>query len=112
MTEPWFNPAYAWLPGTVLGCVCGLIGALAGCLIPRGKGKTLVLGSLWSVFSAAVVMLVAGIVALVSGQPYDIWYGLGLAGLIGVVVIGCNAPQVHRFYRMAEARRMQAQDLD
>ena len=39
MNEPWFDPnSYAWIPGTLLGTLSGLWGALVGTLAPRGKG--------------------------------------------------------------------------
>ena len=111
MNDPWFDPAYAWLPGTVLGCTCGLIGGLAGFLVPQGKAKELILGAFYVMIVFSAVLLVAAIVGYFSGQPYGIWYGLGLAGLIGVLVMGANLPQVNRWYRQAEERRMKAHDL-
>jgi hypothetical protein len=111
MNDPWFDPWYAWLPGTLLGCVGGLLGGLAGWLGPRGQAKALILGSFWVLFVTSAVLLAAGLVAFRAGQPYGVWYGLGLAGLIGVLVLGFNGPQIHRAYRQAEARRMQAQDF-
>ena len=101
----------AWLPGTLLGCIGGTLGGLAGWLAPQGKCKGLILGSLWTVLIACGVMLVLGVIAFATGQPYGVWYGLGLAGLIGVLVLGINLPVLIRRYRQAEARRMQAQDL-
>jgi hypothetical protein len=111
MNEPWFDPSYGWLPGTLLGCLAGLVGGLAGWLAPQGRAKPLILGSFGLLLGASVVMLMAGAVGYVSGQPYEVWYGLGLAGSIGVLVLGLNAPQLLRFYRQAEARRLEAQDL-
>jgi hypothetical protein len=111
MTEPWFEPSYAWIPGTVLGCTAGLLGGLAGWLAPRGKAKAFVLGSFWFLLGIAALLLVAGVIAFVTGQPYGVWYGLGLAGLIGVLVLGLNAPVLLHRYRQAEERRMKAHDL-
>ncbi|HEV3257176.1 MAG TPA: hypothetical protein VG013_09875 [Gemmataceae bacterium] len=111
MNEPWFDPMYAWLPGTLLGVIAGSLGGLAGWLGPKGKAKALVLGGFWVLFGVSAVMLVAGLAGYFSGQPYGVWYGLGLAGLIGVLVLGLNAPQLFRWYRQAEERRMSARDL-
>jgi hypothetical protein len=111
VNEPWFDPSYGWLPGTLLGCLAGTLGGLAGWLAPQGKAKPLILGGFWLFFSASAVMLTAGAVGYFSGQPYDVWYGLGLAGFIGVVCLGFNAPQLSRCYRQAEERRLHAQDL-
>jgi hypothetical protein len=112
MSEPWFDPMYAWLPGTVLGCLCGLAGGIGGgLLVPAGKAKGLVVGSMAVLLAASAIMLIAGAAGYFTGQPYGVWYGLGLAGVIGVVVIGANLPVVLRAYRLAEERRIKAQDM-
>lgn len=111
MNEPWFDQAYAWIPGTLLGCVAGTVGGLAGWLAPQGRAKSLILGSFWLLIGASVVMLMAGAIGYFSGQPYGVWYGLGLAGLIGILALGCNLPVLSRRYRQAEERRMNAEDL-
>ena len=111
MSEPWFDPRYAWLPGTLLGCLGGTWGGLAGWLAPRGKAKALIVGAFWFLVIASAGMLIAGAVGFLNGQPYSVWYGLGLAGVIGVLVLGINGPLVFRRYRQAEERRIQAQDL-
>lgn len=111
MSDPWFSEYLAWLPGTVLGCMAGLFGGLAGCCAPRGKAKGLVLNGLWVLLIISVILLAAGGAALIVGQPYAVWYGLGLAGMIGTLVIGFNLPMIIRVYRQAEMRKMEAQDL-
>jgi hypothetical protein len=80
-------------------------------LAPRGKAKALVLGTLGVLLTASAICLILGIVALVQGQPYGVWYGLLLAGVIGVVVLGSLAPRAVMTYRQAELRKMQARDL-
>ena len=112
MNEPWFNPNYwAWLPGTLLGCIGGAWGALAGTLAPRGKGRNLVLGGALLLLVFCGGLLAAGLIAVISGQPYGVWYGLGLPGLLGVLVIPPNLYLVRKRYGEAEQRRMQAEDL-
>jgi hypothetical protein len=108
---PWFDPMWAFLPGTLLGVMGGVLGTLAGMLAPQGKAKGLVLGLFWLTFAASAVLLVAGIAAVMTGQPYGVWYGLTLAGGVGVCVVGGLLPLVHRRYREAETRRMEARDL-
>jgi len=77
MNEPWFDPIYyAWIPGTLLGTLGGIWGSLIGTLAPRGKGKVAVLTSLGILLAASVAFLALGIMALVAGQPYGVWYGL------------------------------------
>src|SRR4051794_31913308 len=82
MNEPWFDPIYyAWIPGTLLGTLGGIWGSLIGTLAPRGKGKVAVLTSLGILLAASVACLGLGIMALVAGQPYGVWYGLLLPGI-------------------------------
>jgi len=112
MTEPWFNPnIYAWIPGTLLGLAGGIEGTLAGLCAPRGKYKTLVMGFHFTIMGVCCLLLTAGIVALATGQPYGVWYGLGLPGLGGLVVLGPLTLVIHMRYRQAELRKSMAQDL-
>jgi hypothetical protein len=113
MIEPWFNPnLYAWIPGTFLGLLGGLLGTLGGIFAPRGKHRGLVLGVFAFSMLYSAGLLAAAIVALCQGQPYGIWYGLGLPGVLGLIIFGVNLPTMLNTYRMAEERRMQAQDLE
>ena len=112
MTDPWFDPRlYAWIPGTVLGVVGGILGSLGGMLAPRGKARMLVLGLYGTVLCATVLLLIVGLFALYLGQPYGVWYGLLLPGVIGTAVFGALLPVICKRYREAEERRLAAQDL-
>ncbi len=107
MAEPWFDAnSWAWLPGTLLGCLGGLWGSLVGIFAPQGKARPTVLGFGWLLFGASLLLLAAGLTALVNGQPYGIWYGLGFGSLIGTVVLGPMLPLVRKRYREAEERRI------
>jgi hypothetical protein len=86
-------------------------GGLAGLLAVQGKARSLVLGFGDLLETLAVGLLAAGVIALLTGQPYGVWYGLGLAGLIGVLVLPFNLRELRKRYREAEERRMQAEDL-
>ena len=57
---------------------------MTGSLARRGKGKSWLLPLYVAVTIVCAVLLVAGVIALVTGQPYGVWYGLGLPGLLGV----------------------------
>jgi hypothetical protein len=112
MNEPWYDASlYGWLPGTILGCLCGVWGGTAGSLVPRGRWKMLILGGAWLLLAYSAVLLALGALAYLTGQPFGIWYGLGMGGLIGLGVIAGNLPTVYRGYREAEERGMKAHDL-
>ena len=112
MIDPWFDPnRWAWLPGTLFGVLGGCWGSLAGILAPMGRARRLVLGGGVAMFAVAVIFLASGAVALALRQPYGIWYGLMLPGLLGVFVLPFQFPMIRRRYREAELRRMQAEDL-
>ncbi|MFA6271073.1 MAG: hypothetical protein WC657_07770 [Candidatus Paceibacterota bacterium] len=109
MNTPWFDPNLAWIPGTALGIIGGLFGGTIGILMPFSRFKRRLIGMryiklayiLFLGWSAA--MLFAGITALISEQPYGVWYGLGLAGLIGVVVFGSLFPLIFFLPKQIEA---------
>ncbi len=112
MNEAWFNPMYwSWVPGTVIGSLAGVWGSLAGLLAPRGARRSLVMGMGLALVGVSAVVLVAGLVAVATGQPYGVWYGLLMAGFIGCGVVGPLLPVVRGRYRHAEERRMQARDF-
>ena len=107
-----FDPnMFAWLPGTAFGCLGGLWGSLAGVLAPKGRARGLVLGFGWGLLVLGVLLLVAAVVAWALGQPYGVWYGLGLPGVIVPIVLGVNLPMVRAAYRRAEERKLSAGDL-
>jgi hypothetical protein len=112
VTDPWFDPnRYAWVFGAALGVVGGVLGSLAGSLAPRGKAKPLVMGLFGATIVACALMLAASVLAYLDGQPYGVWYGLGLPGVVGLLVLGGLMPVVQRQYREAEQRRLSATDL-
>jgi len=112
VTEPWFDPnRYGWIFGAGLGMVGGLLGSLGGTLAPRGKAKPLVMGLFGLSLVACALMLAASIVAFRADQPYGVWFGLGLPGAVGLLVLGGVMPIVQQRYREAEQRRLSAADL-
>lgn len=116
MTEPWFDlmsfGAYAGgIGGGVLGSLVGLLGALTGILAPRGKGRSF-LYLAWSLLTIiGLGCLVIGIIALISRQPWIIWYVFLLVGFIvgglSIMALGLTRSA----FRMIEARRMAAAEI-
>ena len=112
MSEPWFNPSvYSFIPGVAIGLVGATLGVLTGVFAPRGKARGIVVGLYLAAIAASIALLGIAVVALATGQPYGIWYGLGLPGLIGSIVFTLLHGVVQQRYREAEARRMGAADL-
>jgi hypothetical protein len=58
-----------------------------------------------------VVLLIAGLTALLTGQPYGVWYGLMLPGVPGVISLTWAPRVIRNGYRQAEERRMAARDV-
>ncbi len=112
MIEPWFDPIeYAWIPGTALGLVAGLMAGLVVWLVPRGRAKNIIVPAWFTFWGVAVALFIAGLVALAQGQPWGVWYGLLLPGVIGTLVIGANSVVILKRYREVEERRLAARDL-
>ena len=112
MVEAWFDPAMAWIPGTLLGVIGGAVGGpLAGFFAPKGKFKNQVLGLYYLILVISAGLLVAGVTALMSGQPYGVWYGLGFPGLLCLIIFSVLIGVVSKQYREAELRKSIAEDI-
>jgi hypothetical protein len=116
MAAPWFdeNVFGTWfgvIAGGGGGLLAGLVGAAAGVLAPRGKARGLVLGGMAALVALGLAFLALGLVALVGGQPYGIWYGPVLVGAIFTAVFAPLIPVARRAYTLAEERRLQAEAL-
>lgn len=112
---PWWSEQDAALIGSIGGTLLGILGGIGGMLCgiyaPRGKYKQGVLGFLIVMIAIGLVSLLAGLAAIAIGQPYAVWYGLVLTGLVLSCVIGGIFPMVRRRYREAEGRRLDAEGL-
>lgn len=116
MSEPWFDAdtfgtMYGIIGGGVGGTLCGVLGAVGGILAPRGKGRRFVLGSMTTLVVAGAVQLVIGLIALVSRQPYAIWYPMVLCGGILIAVMGPLIPVVRTRYAQLDQRRVDAEAI-
>jgi hypothetical protein len=116
MSQPWFDQAmfgalYGAIVGGVGGTLGGLLGALGGWLAPQGKGRNWILGGMWAFVVFGLANLALGGYALYDGQPYAIWYGPLLGGVIFTVVVGSLIPVMRFRYKQAEERRLQAENF-
>ncbi len=114
-TDPWVSQEVATLFGAYGGAGVGVLGAvigtLGGLLAPRGQARGLVLGLLLGQGLLGVVLLVAGVVALIAGQPYAVWYApLLIGGLCAGLGFGLR-PVMAKRYHEAENRKIEAETL-
>ena len=114
MTE-WWDAQTAGLVGGILGgglgALAGIFGALAGTLAPRGIARTFVIGTHVTILGVGVALLLAGVYALLVGQPYHVFFPLLLPGFVICAVMGPLLPVVGSRYRQAEQRRIEAEEI-
>ncbi len=94
-----------------LGAFAGIFGAATGYLAPRGIAKTAVLSIQGGLGVVGLVALIAGIVAVSTGQPYHVFYPLLLGGTVLTLVMGVMFPVIRGRYRRAEVRKMEAEEF-
>lgn len=58
-----------------------------------------------------MILLALGVAAIISGQPYAVWFGLGLPGLIITSVLLPLTIVVKQRYREAEQRKLEAESF-
>jgi len=96
--------------GAVVGSTIGLLAALIGVLVPRGRARRFVIPAMTIAVGAGVLLVVASVIAALGGQPPDVVITLLLSGISLAVVFGAALPMVRRGYAIAELRRMRALD--
>jgi len=113
--EPWFSPefgnnlgAYA---GSGIGILGGIVGSLCGVLVPKGKGKHILLPLMLAFAVLGVLLLLTGIVAMVLSQPFNVYFTFLLIGFILATVFGTLTPVMRKLYRVAEERQLEADAL-
>jgi hypothetical protein len=106
----WWTPQQITLIGGIGGSVIGCFGALLGLLASKGKARTFVLTTMKIFIALGIVLTIAGFVAVVSSQPYAVWYALLLPGVILTLVFSLTLPSIQRRYDELEIRRMTSVD--
>ena len=113
--DRWWSGTNAAYIGAFGGSAIGLMGAAIGCMaamwVPKGRHKGVVLGLMGSLVALGAALALVGIAALVSSQPYHVWYPMLLCGAILTLVCGINFPIIAIRYRQAEMRRLDAESL-
>ena len=108
MNEAWFSPDAARYFILVAGL--GLT-ALAVPFIARGTWRRTVVAIWMAIIAAGLLILVAGAIAAATGQPFYVTAPLLLTGLFMAAGYGLSLVFVLRAYRLAERRKVAAQEL-
>lgn len=115
LADAWWTSGQAgWIGGiggTALGILGGLLGVVGGVFAPRGKGRAFVLSTMGVVVVVCLGILIVGVVSIILGQPYVVWYPCLLVGVVGSAVFGGLMPVVRNAYRQAEQRQLDARSL-
>lgn len=113
MNEPWIDNI--GLVGAILGAMIGMFGAIIGTLVgvcvSRGKASKLPLGITTLALILSFISLIVGIIALLSGQPYDVWECFGDIGILGTVIFGIGFWVIRKKFTEIELRKFQSEDL-
>ena len=105
----WGGPEAGWYGG-IFGSLIGIFGGLIGTLCALGKARTMTMVALYFALGMGVLCLIAGVVAVVMGQPYHVYYPMLLFGLVMVFSLGFNLRGISRHFNEVEMRRMNAAD--
>ena len=107
----WWSDRSAALVGSWAGGLLGCLGALIGALSSMGKGRRFVVAALKVQCFLGIGSGIAGLFALVTKQPYAVYYPLLLIGILLGSLCGGLLPGINKRYEELELRRMQSLDL-
>ena len=106
-----FGMLYGSIGGGGMGALFGILCAAAGILASRGKGKGFVNAVMGIMIIYGIGNLVAGILALLQDQPYEIYYPFLMIGVLFSIL---STPLLFVFrhrYALAERQRLEAEEF-
>ncbi len=109
-SNAWWSDRGAGLIGAIGGGVIGCLGSLLAWLASKGKARAFVLGTLKILIGMGAAAGIAGVIALLTSQPYAVWLLLLLFGVLLVAILLLRLRQYQRQYRNVELRRMASVD--
>ena len=107
----WGSRTGGWL-GAIVGCLIGCIGAATGILSSVGTARRFVLTVVNATILLGLCMLVLCGIALISSQPYVVWYPLALVGGLDALIFTALRGTIRKRYEQVELRKIAAADVD
>ena len=111
----WFEPHMAgWIGGiggSVIGVLGGTFGALAGIFVRKGKFKKFILTYAIVLIVIGAASLCTGLFALITGQPYHVWYPFTLIGALLSIQMPIFFRMMKKIYIQVELNKMNIDDL-
>ena len=106
----WWSGRVAGVLGGVMGVVLGGLGAAIGVLSSKGIGRRFALAATRAMTAVGVASLVLCAVAVLKGQPYAVYYPLGLVGVLCTVLPLGLTRVLRRRYEQVELQKMRVAD--
>ncbi len=117
-TEAWFTPEQAGMYGGVIGgagfggiLVGAIGGGVCGPLAGLGKARKFVMSYIMFLGALGLALLGTSIYALITGQPYHVWYAMMLPGTLGVFFGVGGFFLFREIYSKVEQRKLDAASL-
>lgn len=107
----WWSDRTGKYVGLISGCVIGALGGLIGWLGGQGRARGFVLGSMKVLIAVGSIVTLVGVIALITHQPYNVWYPLLLPGVLSIIIFPLCLRRCSERYREIELRRMISMDV-
>lgn len=105
----WSERGAGWIGG-IGGAVIGCLGSFMEMRAKRGRSRAFVLWACRALIGIGAAAMGVGLLALLSQQPYSVWYVLLLMGVLCVVIFPFRLRRYQDLYRQVELRRMSSLD--
>ncbi|MEM6332984.1 MAG: hypothetical protein AAF823_06560 [Planctomycetota bacterium] len=112
--QEWWSPATSGIIGGLIGAIGGtfvgvVLGAGGAYLASRGKAKGLVTAGYLATSVVGIVLVIAALAAWLMGQPYHVWYPLGLPGVLFTLLPLFILPGIRMHYAAKEQQRLEGE---